>query len=549
MRRTLLVISVVIFAVALATSQTPSAWYLDVVNPGDISLAPNTGNFTEGEMSCQLNLLAPEVPYLLSNGFQVNEGDAYTFSIDVFQEDDRGFLKIYADFRSASGGEIWGEDPIEVETMPGWQTISWSGTAPQDAAFGYIMIKFYDEPSFVDLAVALVDNCIFEVDGQNLVVNGGFEDWGIVDIIRAYSTNENTIAVIFDGVAPSNPADFLLSGTEDITFGTATIDSNNEARLFLSDPSATIVGDMILDALTYSITESTYQFYAGVLPIAYLNTANPDGRIDNAKTATFSGIIFANNDKHSTWIHDDSGPFSGVMIFSFTLATSLNVGDQIMIAGKRGEYGGNTEIFDNLLIQELSTGNEPYPATLISGSNIYSELPPDVMSAEQWEGQLVKIQEADMLDYDDETVVYVCSDDDGETTFLVGDEVDNDFLTISPEVGGAYTITGVVNFLFDQYRINPRSNADVQDASNISSPAAQEIKIYPNPAYSAVNISNMQHVELIAVHDLKGRQLFTQPVCGQNEMTLDISNLRGGIYLINFLADNVLVASQRIVMR
>lgn len=549
MRRTLLVISVFILTVTFTIAQTPSAWYLDVVNPGDISLEPNTENFTQGEISCQLNLLAPEVPYLLSNDFQVNEGDQYTFSIDVFQEDDRGFLKLYADFRSATGGDIWGEDPVEVESMPGWQTISWSGTVPQGAAVGYILIKFYDQPSFADLAVALVDNCIFEVDGQNLVLNGGFEDWGMVDIIRAYSAGENAIAVVFDGIAPANPADFLLSGTEEITFGTATIDGANEARLFLSDPSAPIVGDMIMDTLTYSVTSSTYEFYAGLLPIAYLNPANPDGKIDDAKTAAFSGIVFANNETHSAWIHDDSGPFNGVMVFSFTLASILGVGDEIMIAGKRGEYGGNTELYDNILIDVLSAGNEPFPSTMINGSDIDAELPPDAMQAEQWEGQLVKIEDARILQFDDEVMVYFCSDDDGETTFLLGDEVDHDFLNISLEVGGAYTITGVVNFLFDQYRINPRKTDDVLDASNISSPEARQIKIYPNPAYSSINISNLQNIDLITLHDLTGRHLITKPVSAKNEITLDISNLRGGIYLINFVANNVSVASQRIVVR
>jgi hypothetical protein len=549
MSRTLLVISVFILTVTFTIAQTPSAWYLDVVNPGDISLAPNTENFTQGETSCQLNLLAPEVPYLLSNDFQVNEGDQYTFSVDVFQEDDRGFLKLYADFRSATGGDIWGEDPVEVESMPGWQTISWSGTVPQGAAVGYILIKFYDQPSFADLAVALVDNCIFEVDGQNLVLNGGFEDWGMVDIIRAYSAGENAIAAVFDGIAPANPADFMLSGTEDITFGTATIDGASEARLFLSDPSAPIVGDMTLDALTYTVTESTYEFYAGVLPIAYLNPANPDGKIDDAKTATFSGIVFANNETHSTWIHDDSGPFNGAMIFSFTLASLLSVGDEIMIAGKRGEYGGNTELYDNLLILVAYTGSEHHPPVVISGSQIASDIPANTHPAEQWEGQLVKIEDARILQFDDEEMVYICSDDDSETTFLMGDEVDHDFLNISPEAGGAYTITGVVNFLFDQYRINPRTTDDVQDASNISSPEVQQIKIYPNPAYSSVNISSLQNIELITLHDLTGRHLITQPVSGQNKITLDISNLRGGIYLINFIVDDQIVGAQRIMVR
>lgn len=201
----LIPILLVLLATISVRSQIPTFWYLDVVTPNDVSLNPNYTSFTEGTKSCQLNLLLPNVPYLICNDFPVVPGTPYTFSIDVFDNDPRGYLKLYCDFRSATGGNIWGENPVVVNDNQNWQTISWSANVPANAAKGYVLIKFYHSAGFVNLATALVDNCKFMVGSSNLVLNGGYEDWGGVNIPPVGAANNSSATFRF-----INPAVFPL---------------------------------------------------------------------------------------------------------------------------------------------------------------------------------------------------------------------------------------------------------------------------------------------------------------------------------------------------
>jgi hypothetical protein len=379
-----LMITAIALMSALVFAQAPQNWFLDVVNPTDVEVVPNTENFTQGTKSCELRLLAPEVPYLISDNFEVAPGEAYTFSINVYDNDENGYLKLYADFYDADFNDIYGEDPVEVpDNLDQWQTITWSGVVPEGAAFGYILIKFYDGDEYAGYAEALIDDCKFEVNGENRVANGGFEEWGGIDMIKVYAAGEDMIVAVFDGDASDvSHTSFMLSGTEDITFGAAEIDSEMNYLVKLSDPSAPVTADLIMDKMTYTPTGKELNFYAGILPIAYLNANYPDGHIQSNGWATFRGIVHSNNTINSFWIHDAAGEYNGTMIYSNPLSETLNIGDEILLTGKRAVYGGNTEIGEAVVLDVVSMGNETYPATTIMGEDIQTGLPEDAESAE-----------------------------------------------------------------------------------------------------------------------------------------------------------------------
>lgn len=165
-----------------AFAQVPLNWTVDEINPGeDVTLIPDGTVYTEGVKSCQMQLNSGAVPYLISDIFYISPGASYEFSIDVFDNDTSGQVKVYADFYDSYGFNIFGQAPVFSEDSSEWQAISWTGIVPAQAVVGYILIKFYNQPDlyhFTKTANVWIDNIQFrEAGGNNLVANGGFEDW------------------------------------------------------------------------------------------------------------------------------------------------------------------------------------------------------------------------------------------------------------------------------------------------------------------------------------------------------------------------------------
>jgi hypothetical protein len=194
-------------------AQMPLNWFTDEVNPElDMYLYQDFEHYTEGMSSCHMQLNSGEVPYLISDNFEVNEGVDYLFSLDVLDNDENGQLKLYCDFYDASGGDIYGEDPILVETnSPDWQTISWTATVPSGAVLGFVRIKFYCEPdlyTFVDTAHIRVDNAKYiEEEGENMVANGSFETWSL-------GTGPNIHTTQRISIYPNPVEDFMYYSSE-----------------------------------------------------------------------------------------------------------------------------------------------------------------------------------------------------------------------------------------------------------------------------------------------------------------------------------------------
>jgi len=168
--------------IASLYSQVPLNWTIDEVNPGeDVSLFPDETVYTDGLKSCRMQLHSGAVPYLISDFFYIPPGADYEFSIDVFDNDTAGQVKVYADFYDTYGFNIFGEPPIFSADSGQWQTISWQGSIPEQAVVGYILVKFYCQPnlySFTKTSDIIIDNVRFLASGgENLVVNGSFEEW------------------------------------------------------------------------------------------------------------------------------------------------------------------------------------------------------------------------------------------------------------------------------------------------------------------------------------------------------------------------------------
>jgi hypothetical protein len=183
-RYPVMLISLLFAAIGAIGQQLPLNWTIDEVNPGeDVTLSPDDTFFTEGTRSCKMQLNSGAVPYLISGIYPVVAGTPYEFSIDVFDNDTSGQVKVFADFFDAYGFDIFGAPPQYSVDTNEWQTLHWADTIPAQAVVGYVLVKYYCQPNlytFTQTANAWIDNTRFiQGGGSNLVANGGFEQWAV----------------------------------------------------------------------------------------------------------------------------------------------------------------------------------------------------------------------------------------------------------------------------------------------------------------------------------------------------------------------------------
>ncbi len=202
-----------IFFSAGLFAQVPLNWTVDELNPGqDITLSPDEIFIKEGARSCHMQLNSGEVPYLISESYNVTAGRAYQFSMEVYDNDTLGQIRIYADFHDILGNDVFGEAPVFSADSSGWQYIGWEGTVPAEAVTGYVLIKYFCQPglnTFINTANVWIDDTRFqEQGGGTLVANGGFEEWNV--------GWEETDPVIRLSIFPNPVEDYLyfLSGSD-----------------------------------------------------------------------------------------------------------------------------------------------------------------------------------------------------------------------------------------------------------------------------------------------------------------------------------------------
>jgi len=168
-----------------------------------------------------------------------------------------------------------------------------------------------------------------------------------------------------------------------------------------------------------------------------------DGQVVSTQgivTAVFSGSYF---------IQDGEGEWNGVYVYS---SDDVSVGDLIELTGGVDEYYDLTELKDISSLNILSSGNPLPAASVVSTWDVNDEA---------YEGVLVKVENAnctnDNLGYGEWEL------DDGSGPC----RVDDLGLAYSPDVGLSYTVTGPLNYSFENYKIEPRNESDIEIMENL----------------------------------------------------------------------------------
>jgi hypothetical protein len=428
----------------------PDEWSL---SGSGVTASQEAATVYSGTYSTNLTWTTTSTRYL-QQFIAVTAGNNYEFSYWALDNDANGRVRVAVRWYNDGGSFVSGYYGDYSSDSPEWQQLSsGSQTAPEGAVSAHIEIRVYDV-SWSGTATVYVDEAMFT---------------GItaVEISKAYAISENAVDVLYSAIMTSvDPSDYTLTGTAAITFSGATIDGTNPKLVHLIGASEIMTGDIIVDNIADAANEDNYDFYAGIMPVAYINPLNPGGTMNNDNIATFQGIVSANDEYNNVWVSDAAGAYNGVMIYSNSFDALVAVGDEILFFANRTTYNFLSELESPELISIISSGNSPYGPDEIAGSDLDENLLADTNPGEQWEGQLVKITNATVESYTDYD--YRCSWEDGETTyyFHVGDNVVYHFGDITMDVGSTYAITGVVDWYNSgpYFRINPRGTEDIEES-------------------------------------------------------------------------------------
>lgn len=171
---------------------------------------------------------------------------------------------------------------------------------------------------------------------------------------------------------------------------------------------------------------------------------------------TTQGVVTAVNFNFSNglnkfFIQDGNGPFSGIYVFDWS--TVVQIGDLVEVRGKVSEYYGFTELTYVEQITILSSGNPvPSPVNL-------STL--QISNSEAYESMLVKIQNLTVTSAQDSHGEWYVTDGSGPC------QIDDGFFyfddaNITIAQGQTWgQITGIVDYSYDAFGLNPRTPADL----------------------------------------------------------------------------------------
>ena len=280
----------------------------------------------------------------------------------------------------------------------------------------------------------------------------------------------------------------------------------------------------------------------------------PDGEAGDSpyldQIVTLEGIVTATFDV-GYFMQDAAGAWNG--LFVYDLSNDPAIGDLISVTGKVEEYYEKTELTDISNFNIFSSNND-LPDIITVTTNAANQ--------EKYEGVILKIENAectnDNLDYGE----WLVNDNSGDL------RIDDLMFAFSPVLGNYYDIVGVIDYSYDDYKLEPRFNTDIgtSDTENDIIQTSFNLHNYPNPFMFANSRSeaitfdfkldkNYQNVTL-RVFNLKG-QVVTELVNyalkeGKHSINwqLDKRTIGSGIYFYNLqLNGNIAETNKFIILK
>jgi len=304
----------------------------------------------------------------------------------------------------------------------------------------------------------------------------------------------------------------------------------------------------------------TTTFYGGFVPIQTIQSdtvpSDPNfASLWDGRTVTITGIITAETDCFPFdwyWVQQDEGSWSGLMAMHTGHPYPSVRGDSVIIACQINEYEGMTEMGTILYYNIESSGNTlPSPSVIHSGDlNAATGV-----TAEQWEGVLIKVDSATVVNAGSEPGNSDWYINDGTGQCTVGNY---DAYSYVPDSGDVVSVTGVIRF-FSGFNLYPRDNEDIEliqhgieestlrdfDMTLLSNPASLSSRVlFTIPEKSFVDLSVYNLVGQRVASIKKG---IVEP--GSYNFTWDTKKIPNGVYFYRLKTEDRTLVRKVIILK
>ena len=352
------------------------------------------------------------------------------------------------------------------------------------------------------------DDCcmISNPDQQDSNGNGIGDVCDMPSLVRVYATSNTGVNAEFnmglDSLTAANSSNYsLVSG---LAVMGASIDSTGAKVVYLTTGSQTPACDPeTLVACCVKNKEGNVMpaaqqqvFRKGICPIRMVQTPTSvenDSSQYAGQRVTIGGIVTADKSAFVTRLYleqSDAGPWSGVTVYAGAIPAPVAEGDSVIVAGLVGEYHNRTDITPVNFLRVVSSGNPIPGPNLVTPNQISTDSP----TAESYEGVFVR---CDPVFVADTTGFQAFGEwdvsDVAAHTVKVGHSGD---YTFYPHIGRWMNIRGPMDYVYENFRIEPRRNADIDTINVIGvNPATQpKPQVFaleqnsPNPFNPVTNI-------------------------------------------------------------
>jgi endonuclease I len=316
---------------------------------------------------------------------------------------------------------------------------------------------FIDDPNFAELiwggmaADLIAIEEIYNIP-KTPVANQAIQ----INAIISNSANEQTFANLYWGYAYddlNNMVEMTDHGNDDFS---CDIPGQEEGT--------TIYFKIVANDTQNENSSVVYNFYvpkvfSGTITTIYDIQGQQDDSPYEGQVVSTTGVVTANFGD-SYFVQDGSGGWNGLFIYES--GRNPFVGDSIVLTGEISEYYGKTEML-NITDYYFISSNNALPEPVIVQTGAVSE---------EHEGVLVKVNNAVCTDDNYQANYYMWTVNDGSGDLRIHNTSLYEF---EPLEGSYYSITGPMNYDFDEWKIELSPTFPVSDGGDTDAPVVDDV--------------------------------------------------------------------------